>query len=54
MHLPSVWTIVLTLGTAWGLAMAVVIILQRRSAAATIAWLLVLVFLPIVGSPSIA
>src|SRR4051812_28595670 len=29
--------------------MAVVIVLQRRSAAATIAWLLVLAFLPIVG-----
>src|SRR5215470_17243847 len=47
--MPSVWTILLTLGTAYGLAMAVVIILQRRSAAATIAWMLVLVFLPIVG-----
>lgn len=47
--MPSVWTILLTLGTAWGLAMAVVIILQRRSAAATIAWMLVLVFLPIAG-----
>src|SRR5215475_12716161 len=47
--MPSAWTILLALGTAYGLAMAVVILLQRRSAAATIAWLLVLVFLPIAG-----
>lgn len=46
---PSWWTIALALGSAWALAMAVVIVLQRRSAAATIAWLLVLAFLPLVG-----
>ncbi len=38
-----------TLAAAWAVVMAIVIILERRSAAATIAWLLVLAFLPIVG-----
>lgn len=35
--------------TVWGVAMGIVIVMQRRSPAATIAWLLVLSFLPIVG-----
>ena len=35
--------------TTWGAVMAVVIVLQRRSPAATIAWLLVLTVFPIVG-----
>jgi cardiolipin synthase A/B len=33
----------------WAFAVAVVIILQRRSAAATLAWILALLFLPVVG-----
>ena len=41
---------VLTAAVAvWVAVVAVVIILQRRSAAATLAWLLALVFLPVVG-----
>ncbi|HKE13678.1 MAG TPA: cardiolipin synthase [Kofleriaceae bacterium] len=43
------WPVVTLLATAWALVMAVVIVLERRSAAATIAWLVVLAFLPIVG-----
>lgn len=44
------WIPIITAGLAiWVAIVAVVIILQRRSAAATLAWLLVLVFLPIVG-----
>jgi cardiolipin synthase A/B len=35
--------------TTWGAVMAVVIVLQRRTPAATIAWLLVLTVFPIVG-----
>jgi cardiolipin synthase len=48
-HLARVWPMVVALGTVWGLLSAVVILLQRRSPAATIAWLLVLVLLPGVG-----
>jgi cardiolipin synthase len=45
-----VWTTILTVGMAcWISAIAVVIILERRSAAATLAWLFALVFLPVVG-----
>src|SRR5262249_14884922 len=44
-----IWIVALVLTTAWAFAMGVVIVLQRRSAAATIAWLLVLAFLPIIG-----
>jgi cardiolipin synthase A/B len=33
----------------WVIAVGIVIILQRRSAAATLAWLLALIFLPVVG-----
>ncbi len=36
------WTLVSSLVACWAIVMAVVIILERRSAAATIAWLLVL------------
>jgi cardiolipin synthase len=43
------WGILTVLGVLWVLVSAAVILLQRRSAAATIAWLLVLAFLPIVG-----
>jgi cardiolipin synthase len=43
------WPVNLILGVIWVTAMTVVIVLQRRSAAATIAWLLLLTFLPIVG-----
>jgi cardiolipin synthase len=45
----GIWTVAIVLGAAWAAAMAVVIILQRRSAASTLAWLLVLAFLPILG-----
>ncbi|HEY5948183.1 MAG TPA: cardiolipin synthase [Kofleriaceae bacterium] len=33
----------------WAIAIGIVIILQRRSAAATLAWLFALIFLPVVG-----
>ena len=41
--------ITVALATAWALVMAGVILLQRRSPAATLAWLLVLLLLPGVG-----
>ncbi|HWO24403.1 MAG TPA: cardiolipin synthase [Kofleriaceae bacterium] len=45
-----VWIPLVTGGLfVWGAIVAVVIVLQRRSAAATLAWLLVLAFLPIIG-----
>ena len=37
------------LEVAWFAVAATVILLERRSAAATIAWLFVLAFLPVVG-----
>lgn len=40
---------VLVVASGWALAMCVVIVLQRRSPAATIAWMLVLALLPVVG-----
>jgi len=43
------WAIVTALAAAWTVFAAGVILLQRRSATATLAWLLVFVFLPIVG-----
>ena len=44
------WSFVLVGLTAiWALAMAVMIVLERRSPAATVAWLLVLAFLPLLG-----
>ncbi|MCB9562847.1 MAG: cardiolipin synthase [Kofleriaceae bacterium] len=43
------WWIWLLLGIVWVSTAAVTILLQRRSAAATIAWLLVLVLLPVIG-----
>ncbi len=43
------WPQLSVLVAVWALVMAVVIILERRSAAATIAWLLVLAFLPVIG-----
>jgi cardiolipin synthase len=46
----SSWWLPITTGFAlWAIVMAVVIVLQRRSPAATIAWMLVLAFLPIFG-----
>ncbi len=45
----SGWAIVTVGGAVWAAVMAVVILLQRRPAASTISWLLVLVFLPSVG-----
>ena len=47
MHLT--WPIISALAGVWAVIAACVILLQRRSAAATLAWLLVLVFLPGVG-----
>jgi cardiolipin synthase len=45
-----VWVPLVTLGLAvWVASVSVVIILQRRSAAATVAWLFALTFLPVVG-----
>jgi cardiolipin synthase len=44
------WGLPITTAFAvWAIVMAVVIVQQRRSPAATIAWMLVLAFLPIVG-----
>ena len=43
------WSLVAGLFVMWTLAMAIVIVQERRSPAATIAWLLVLAFLPIAG-----
>ncbi len=44
------WTIIITAGfVVWIASISVVIILQRRSAAATLAWLLALTFLPVIG-----
>ena len=44
------WTVTLSLAlAAWVVGVAIAIILERRSAAATLAWLLALVFLPGVG-----
>jgi cardiolipin synthase len=43
------WRILTVLEFAWLLVAAFVIVLQRRSAAATISWLLAFAFLPIVG-----
>src|SRR5689334_4393073 len=45
----SLWSLLAGAFTLWAAAMAVVVILQRRSPAATIAWLLVLALLPVVG-----
>src|SRR4051794_1507543 len=36
-------------GTAWVIVNSVILVLQRRPAASTIAWLMVLVFLPVLG-----
>jgi cardiolipin synthase len=48
--LATVWIPILTSAIAlWVFVVAVVIILQRRSAAATLAWLFALVFLPLIG-----
>lgn len=44
-----VWSLLIAAFSVWAFAMAVVIVQQRRSPAATIAWLLVLALLPIVG-----
>jgi cardiolipin synthase len=45
-----VWFPIITSALAvWAFAIAIVIILQRRSAAATLAWILALVFLPVLG-----
>ncbi len=44
------WTLIITTGLiVWEVGVGVVIILQRRSAAATLAWLFALAFLPVVG-----
>ena len=44
------WVPLLTIGLAiWVASVSVVLILQRRSATATLAWLFALVFLPVVG-----
>lgn len=45
----SWWLLITTAFAVWAVVMAVVIVLQQRSPAATIAWMLVLAFLPIVG-----
>lgn len=49
MNVPSWFAILLGLGFAWAGVMAIVVVMQRRSPTATIAWLLVLALLPVVG-----
>lgn len=43
------WLVYSLVGVVWFLGNAIVIIMQRRPAASTIAWLMVLVFLPVIG-----
>lgn len=44
------WIAILTAGLlAWVVVVGIIIILQRRSAAATVAWLFALAFLPVIG-----
>jgi len=43
------WPVLTALGLAWAAAVSVIVVLQRRSAASTIAWLLVLALLPVLG-----
>lgn len=46
----ELWLPLLTVGLAvWAASIAVVIILQRRSPVATLAWVMVLIFLPLIG-----
>jgi cardiolipin synthase len=47
--LSSWWLVYAITASVWVAANAIVIVLQRRSAASTIAWLMVLVFLPVIG-----
>jgi len=45
-----VWIPLITAGLAvWAIVISIVIILQRRSAAATLAWIFALLFLPLIG-----
>ncbi len=43
------WLLYSAVGVVWFIGNAIVIIMQRRPAASTIAWLLVMVFLPVIG-----
>lgn len=43
------WRILTLLEVTWVTVVGVIIVLQRRSAAATLAWLLALAFLPVIG-----
>ncbi|MEO6776629.1 MAG: cardiolipin synthase [Kofleriaceae bacterium] len=45
----SWWLVITGAFAVWAIVMAVVIVLQQRSPAATIAWMMVLAFVPIVG-----
>lgn len=45
----SWWVVYTAGGTVWVIFNAILLLLQRRSAASTIPWLLVLVFLPVIG-----
>jgi hypothetical protein len=45
------WAIITALAAAWTVFAAGAILLQRRSATATLAWMLVFIFLPIVSGP---
>jgi len=50
MYSHAVWIPLLTAAlVVWTAIVSVVIVLQRRSAAATLAWLFALAFLPVVG-----
>lgn len=46
---PSLWAALSVAEVLWIIVASVVLILQRRSAAATLAWIFALIFLPIVG-----
>lgn len=43
------WRVLTGLGVVWVVVVGIIIVLQRRSAVATLAWLLVLAFLPVIG-----
>jgi cardiolipin synthase len=43
------WPILTALAVVWGIIMAVVMVMQRRPAASTISWLLVLILIPVFG-----
>src|SRR5665647_1634420 len=45
----SWWLVYTVVGAGWFVVNAIVIVMQRRPAASTIAWLMVMVFVPVLG-----